>query len=451
MADKKDLTKGNIASTLIKLSLPIMGTSFVQMAYSLTDMLWVGRLGTDAVAAVGTVGFFTWLANAFIILPRIGTEVGVSQSIGQGDDGKVKSYVKNNLQLTIFLAILYSSILIVFRKSLIGFFNLDDTKIVSDAIGYLVIVALGFVFFFLNPIFTAIFNGAGDSKTPFRINSVGLILNVILDPLLIFGIGPFPKLGVAGAAIATVIAQIAGTLLFLIRAKKNKLLFKGIKLFSRPDFAYIGRIIKLGLPSAIQSGIFTTIAIIIARIIASWGSTPIAVQKVGSQIEAISWLSAGGFQTAMAAFVGQNFGAKKEERVRKGYFVGLMIVSVIGIFASLLLFFGAEFLFSIFISEEEAIIQGISYLRILAFSQFFMAIEIMSAGAFYGVGKPMPPAIIGIVFNLLRIPAALILSSTSLGLNGIWWAISISSIFKGLVLTSWYLVFLRKKLSIAIN
>jgi Na+-driven multidrug efflux pump len=184
---------------------------------------------------------------------------------------------------------------------------------------------------------------------------------------------------------------------------------------------------------------------IIARIIAGWGTTAIAVQKVGSQIESISWLTAGGFQSAMSAFIGQNLGARKLDRVKTGYFVGLAIVSVIGVFATVLLFFFAEPLFAVFVEESETITLGIDYLRILAASQLFMCIEITTAGAFYGLGKPFPPPIVGISFNALRIPMAIGLSATSLGLNGIWWAISISSILKGTVLTAWYIILIRKR------
>ncbi|NLL00304.1 MAG: MATE family efflux transporter [Clostridiales bacterium] len=444
MSMTANLTERGITKTLFKLALPIMGTSFVQMAYNLIDMIWVGRIGTGAVAAVGTAGFFTWLANAFILIPKIGAEVGVAQSTGQQNMREVKKYIKHSIQMVIFLALLYGLILIAFRDSFIGFFNLGDEAIIQDAISYLVIVSCGFVFFFINPVLTAIFNGYGDSKTPFIINSIGLLANLVLDPLLIMGIGPFPRLGVAGAAIATIISQGIATLLFIIKSKRALNIFSNIHLFTKPDLAHIVRITKLGLPTALQSGLFSIIGMVLARIIAQWGPTPIAVQKVGSQIESISWMTAGGFQSAMSAFVGQNYGAQKWDRVKKGYYIGIIIVSCIGLFATALLFFGARPLFTIFINEEEAIQQGIQYLRILAFSQLFMCIEIATAGAFNGLGKTIPPSIVGIIFNFIRIPSAIILSSTILGLNGIWWTISMTSILKGIILTSWFVILLRK-------
>lgn len=439
-----NLTEGNILKALFKLAIPIMGTSFVQMAYNMTDLIWVGRIGSRAVAAVGTAGFYTWLAMAFILIPKIGAEVGVAQSAGKNDMKEAKVYIKHSLQMIMAIAIFYGLVLLSFRKPLIGFFDLGEIDVINDAITYLAIISFGIIFYFINPVFTAIFNGYGESRTPFKINSIGLIINMILDPLLILGIGPIPKLEVAGAAIATVIAQATVTLIFIITARKRADLFSELHLLSSPDMDHIKRIVKLGLPVALQSGFFTAIAMVIARIIAQWGPIPIAVQKVGSQIEAISWMTAGGFQTAMSTFVGQNYGARKWTRVFRGYFTGLTIMSVIGIIASLLLIFAARPLFSIFVpGEEETISYGIVYLRILGLSQLFICIESTTAGAFNGLGKTVPPSIIGIFFNALRIPAALFLSSTSLGLDGVWWSISISGILKGLVLTIWYLVMLR--------
>ncbi|MCQ1530035.1 MATE family efflux transporter [Lutispora saccharofermentans] len=439
-----NLTEGSIFKALIKLAMPIIGTSFVQMAYNMTDMIWMGRVGAKEVAAVGTAGFFTWLAMAIILIPKIGAEVGVSQSIGRRDADEAKKYIKHSMQMIIFLAILYGAFLIIFRKPLIGFYKLGEAKIVNDAVTYLVIISIGMVFYTINPVFTAVFNGYGDSKTPFNINVIGLIMNMVLDPLLILGVGPFPRLEAAGAGIATVIAQVTVTIVFIREARKRRELFPGLGLFTRPDIKHIKTIVKLGFPVALQSGLFTIFAMITARIIAQWGPIPIAVQKVGSQIESISWMTAGGFQSAMSAFIGQNYGAKKWDRVFKGYFSGLAIVSIIGIFATCLLIFGARPVFSVFIPEEEAISYGIVYLKILGLSQLFMCIEITTAGAFIGHGKTLPPSIVGILFNALRIPGALILSSTFLGLDGVWWAISISSILKGVVLSTWHILFLKR-------
>jgi putative MATE family efflux protein len=438
-----NLTEGNILKKLVILALPIMGTSLIQMAYNLTDMIWVGVLGSRAVTAIGTAGFFTWLAFAFIIVPKIGAEVGVAQSVGRKNAEETKNYIRHSIQMNVVLAALYGGTIMVFRKQLIGFFNIAGDDIIAMAASYLFIISMGMIFFFLPPVLTAIFNGHGDSRTPFVINTIGLTVNIVLDPLLILGVGPFPQMGVAGAAVATIFAQFVVTMVFIFVIRKKTDFFVAVNFLQKPDWQHIGRIIRFGIPVALQSGAFTVIAMIIARILSGWGPTPIAVQSVGSQIESISWMTAGGFQTALSAFVGQNYGAKKWERIYKGYFTAIGIITVIGIITSCLLIFLPGPIFSIFIREQNVIQDGMIYLRILGVSQLFMCIEITTAGAFNGLGKTIPPSIVGIALNALRIPGALLLS-TALGLNGVWWSISLSSILKGIILTSWFIIFLSR-------
>lgn len=438
---KNNLTEGNILNKLVILALPIMGTSLIQMAYNLTDMLWVSVLGPDAVTAIGTAGFYTWFAFAFIVIPKIGAEVGVAQSVGRKDIVETKNYIRHSIQMNVTMAIIYGIVMMVFRKQLIGFFNLTDVNIQAMSVSYLFIVSIGMLCFFLPPVFTSIFNGHGDSRTPFLINIIGLFVNIVLDPMLILGIGPFPKMGVAGAAVATIFAQFVVTCIFVIVIRRKTDFFLGVNFFQKPDWKHIRKIVKFGLPVSLQSGAFTLIAMIIARILSRWGSTPIAVQSVGSQIESISWMTAGGFQTALSAFVGQNYGAKKWDRIYKGYFTAIGIISVIGVITSSLLIFFPEPIFSIFLREEKVLKEGIIYLRILGVSQFFMCIEIATSGAFNGLGKTVPPSLVGVVMNALRIPGALLLS-IGLGLTGVWWSISLSSVLKGIILTSWFIIFL---------
>ena len=212
MNKRLDLTEGSISEKLIKLALPIMGTSFIQMAYNMIDMIWVGRDGSKAVAAVGTAGFYPWLAMAFIMISKVGGEVKVAQSVGMHDITEAKKYIKSSLELNIILAILYSAIMMAFNKPLIGLFNLGDNEVISMSRNYLIIVSAGMIFTFLNPLFTAIFNGTGNSRTPFIINTCGLLVNILLDPILIFGFHGIPAYGVSGAALATVTAQVIVTI-----------------------------------------------------------------------------------------------------------------------------------------------------------------------------------------------------------------------------------------------
>lgn len=442
-----NLTEGSISNILTKLALPIMGTSFIQMMYNLTDMMWLGRLSTNAVAGAGTAGFFMWFGMSLVLISQIGVSVGVSQAYGRKDMDDAREYISNGMKLDIFIGIIYSLLLVTFRHQVIGFFNLGDPEAIQMAIDYLVIVALGFIFHFINPIYSAIFTASGNSITPFIISSIGLVVNIILDPVLIFGFGGIPAMGVKGAAFATVIAQIVVTLIYVIVSRKNRLLFSHLNLFKLPKKDYIEKIVKLGFPAFLQSGTHASISMILTKILAQWGPIPVAVSSIGSQIESISWMTAEGFSTAISAFVGQNYGAKNYDRVEEGYYKGLKIVGTIGIFATILLIFGGEPIFKIFMPNDLiAIEQGRIYLLILGLSQFFITIEIASAGAFNGVGKTHIPAATGIVLNGLRIPGAIILSSTALGMTGVWWSMSISTVLKGVILTALFIYTIKRGL-----
>ncbi|MEG0952705.1 MAG: MATE family efflux transporter, partial [Niameybacter sp.] len=181
------------------------------------------------------------------------------------------------------------------------------------------------------------------------------------------------------------------------------------------------------------------------RIIAVFGPVPIAVQKVGSQIEAISWMTAGGLSTALGTFTGQNYGAGKYDRIEKGYRVTMGLSIVLGLFATILLVGFGRGLFSIFIPEADAIAGGEVYLRILGYSQLFMCMEITTTGLFNGLGRTYIPSVMSIILTGARIPMAYILSQPNvLGIDGVWWSITISSVVKGLVIVG-ILIYLVKR------
>ena len=446
MSKKIDLTEGGIVEKLIKIAIPIMATSFIQIAYNLTDMMWVGRNGSNSVAAVGTAGFYPWLAMAFIMFSKIGGEVKVAQNMGKKNIKEVKAYIKSSIELNVFLAIAYSLILIIFNKPLIGIFNLGDQQVISMSRNYLVIVGCGMIFYFINPVFVSIFIGLGNSKTPFKINTIGLIANIVLDPLMIFGFGPIPALGVSGAAIATVISQIIVSSVFIgIIIKNNEDYFK-VKYFRNIEWEYFKVLYKLGLPVAIQNALFTLISMAMGVIVASFGPVAIAVQKVGSQIESISWMSADGFAAALATFTGQNYGAGKFDRIEKGSKIAMVGAFIWGSITSIILIFLGKYIFTAFIDETDAILKGTDYLKILGYSQLFMCVEITVTSIFKGLGRTYIPSFVSTTLNLARIPMAIFLSSASiLGLNGIWWSITISSIFKGIIMTLIFVVLFKTR------
>jgi putative MATE family efflux protein len=439
MKETNNLTKASITPTLLKLAIPIIATNFIQTTYGLVDMMWVGKLGSGSVAAVGTASFFVNLAQALFSMILIGTGVKVAQSMGSGKVDKTKEYILNGFFMSIVLGILYMIFILAAQKQLIGFFELRNPKIEQLASQFLIISMIGTVFTFFNMLFSIILNSMGNSGKPFRMNLVGFIMNLILDPLFIFGFGSFDGWGVSGAAIATLFANIIVTILFVLQTRT-------LNIFSRPlsiHTAGMKEVLKMGIPITVQRVTFTIISIIIAKIIVQWGADAIAVQRVGIQIESISYMTIVGLQSAIAAFIGQNYGAKQFKRIHEGYKKALFITVIFGVCISILLIVFPKQLFSIFLTEKASLELGIHYLRIIGFSQVFMCMEIMTIGAFNGIGKTYIPPIFSIIFTALRIPMALVLS-IPFGLNGVWMSIAISSVFKGVVLVLWYKWTLRK-------
>lgn len=436
MRQKIDLLNGPVFSSLTKLALPIMATSLVQMAYNLTDMIWIGRISSSAVASVGAAGMYMWFANGIAVLAKMGGQVKVGHALGAGEKNEACSYARNAIQLSLLLGFCYGILCLVFHHPLIGFFRLNSAEVIHNAEVYLSITCGLVIFSFLNQVFTGILTAMGNSRTSFLATASGLVINIFLDPVLIFGIDPFPRLDVTGAAVATVFAQAAVTVFFLISVRKEPEIFMNLRLFSRPQISVLKAIIRIGLPSSVQSMMFTGISMIIARMVAGFGDAAVAVQKVGSQIESISWMTSDGFSAAVNSFIAQNFGAGNKERAKKGYRCAMMVVLLWGVFCTIVLVFFPAPIFRIFIPEDTVLPMGVDYLRILGVSQLFMCMEITTAGAFSGLGRTLPPSVVSISLTTARIPLALLLISTPLGLNGIWWSITISSICKGLVLTT---------------
>jgi putative MATE family efflux protein len=441
-----DLTQGSIARHLFRLAIPTIGASFMQMTYNLTDMLWLGRLGGDAVASVGVAGFYVWFGISALLMTRVGAEIGVSQSLGRKEPAMALRFVRHALFWAIVISSFIGFLAFLFAPDLIGVFGISSATVNEEGARYLRIVSLGFVFMFTNPTFSGIYNGMGNSRSPFLYMSAGVGLNLVLDPILIFGFWVIPGMGVSGAAWATFISQFIVFSIFvyklIIRSEMMPLELRKFKF----DRSISGRIFKLGIPVASESALFAVFAMVIAKMVAGYGAIAIAVQSIGGQIEAISWMTSSGFATALGSYTGQNFGAGNWARIRSGFKFTLLIGTVLGLPVTLLfLFFGKE-LFSVFLSDPEPQRLGAVYLRILAISQLFMIYEIITRGAFNGVGKTVPPSLTGIVFTGLRIPLALwLMSYPSLGLFGAWWAISITSLFKGTVLPIWFATLLRRQ------
>ncbi len=456
MKNKIDLTTGSILGKLLIVAIPTLFTSIIQMTYNLTDMFWVGKvwnMGLDpdeAIAGIGTAAYYVWFGFGLILLAKIGTSVLISQSAGKNDVKLITRYGNSGFVLMLLFAAIYTLFGFFGVNLYVGLFNIESLNVSMYATDYMQIVSLFGISLFMVNFFNGVNDGLGKTVNTLVITASGLILNIVLDPFFIleevniFGI-IFPGLGLAvrGAAIATVIAQ-AFVLFIYIVFYSTKFRPFPINLKKYFSFKLVKDIWKIGLPIGIQSMLFTSISIVIGIMIVPYGEAVMAIQRVGSQIEAVAWMIASGFQVALASYVGQNFGAGRYDRIKAGYFTALKLLVPYGIIVNIVLFVFAEQLFGLFFVNPSTLAIGKTYLEILSISQLFMIIELTTAGAFNGLGKTKIPSSVGIIGNGLRIPLAIVFS-VSLGYAGIWWVVSISSIIKGSVLTAWFIIYLYKK------
>lgn len=433
---KIDLTEGKVFNVLFSLALPIMGGSFLQFSYNIIDMFWVGGLGSNAVASVGSASFLIGLGYSINALVVTGTGIKTAQAIGEKDENRTNQYINTGFLLNGIIGIVYALIMILGSKYFISFLNLTNIAIQNDTFHYLMISAPTLFFAFYNIFYTRIFGSFGNNKEAFKISLVGIIINIILDPIFIY----IFKFGVLGVGIATLIANVVMFLLFIVRGKN---VFK-IQLLSGVDLEKSRDIVRLGFPMAFQRVLFTFVNIILAKIIAKFGSDAIAAQKIGLQIESINYMIIGGLNGAIASFSGQNFGAKKDRRIDEGYRIALLLGIIYTLVTAIIFIYTPEPLIRLFVSEENTVSIASRYLQIIAISQVFSAIEMVTNGLFMGIGLPRISANVSIFYTILRIPMAIILIPY-LGVNGIWWSISVSSILKGITLFLVYKLRIRKR------
>lgn len=429
-----NLTEGSIIKKLFLVALPVLMTSLAQMAYNLADMFWIGHVDniglieSEAISAVGTAGMVAWFSFGIILIAKIGTSVRVSHAAGNNDGSGISKYASNGLLLQIIFGVLFTIVTLLFKKQMLSVFNIQNEHVTAYALTYLSILSIGFTFQFLSNGFLSINEGLGKTKTNFFILLIGVSLNIVLDPLFILVF----RMDVAGAALATIISQGVSLLGFIIYyyLKNQSVHAFSFKSF---DLDAMKKIISVGLPAGLQSLLFTTISIVITRFIYQFGDQVVTAQRIGVQIEQFTWMIAGGFQTALTVYVGQNFGANQYERIRKGVLTLSAILIPYSILVSLMLYFIPGSIMKIFVDDPVVIEKGARYLLIISLAQIFMMMESIGTGLFNGLGKTLLPSISGIINNLVRIPIALYLMK-SIQEDGIWWSLNISDILKGTIL-----------------
>ena len=436
------MKKKPILPLLASMAMPMVLSMLVNSLYNIVDSFFVAKISEQAMTALSLVFPVQNFINAVAIGFGVGINAQISFQLGAKNIKNANIAATHGMLFNIIHGIIFTVICIPFMPVFLSMFT-KAQEVISSGVQYSTIAFAFSTVIMISLSFEKIFQAVGRMKLTMISLMIGCISNIILDPLLIFGIGPFARMEAAGAAIATVTAQVIVTAVFLVKAVRDQEFLGNVRIWEVVPVSYMKTMVGLGLPSAIQNLIYAGISMVLTRFVAVWGDAAVAVQRVGSQIESISWMTADGFAASINSFAGQNFGGKRYDRVQKGYFVAAACMFVWGTFCSFLLIFGAQPIFRLFIQETDVIPMGVQYLTVLGLSQMFMCIESMTVGALSGIGKTFLSSIISISLTSARVPLAFLLQRTPLGLNGVWWALSLTSVAKGIIFFIVYLKVLK--------
>ncbi len=436
----KDLTKINVTKALLIVAIPTMISSLLQFSYNIIDMYFIGQydLSGSLIASIGSASLFVGLAIGINFLTVLGSGIKTAQAIGKNDDFEFKSYASTGLFMNVALGLILTFILFVFAPFFISLLGLTEDIVVDNAIIYLRVYSFALLFNYINSYHTRIMSSMGMSKSSMKINAIGIIVNIILDPLLIFVF----NFGLVGACVATIISNAIVTILFSV---KNKNIFNlDISLF---DKLKAKTILSLSYPYVIQRIIFGIIGVIMGKIMIYAGSSSaIAGQRLGLQIESVTLMVVGGLLASVSAFTGQNYGAEEYDRIKKGFNTAILIgICYSFITGSIFLLFGEQII-GLFTTDQQTIYYGASYIKLIALTQAFAVLEMVGNGLYNGISKPKVPTVISISITPLRIIFALLLIP-HMGAIGVFVGIILTTIIKGILSFSYYQLKVKPNLS----
>jgi len=430
---------GPLSRQIWRLFWPACTVMLFETANTVANLFWVAKLGTQPVAGVVSSMFIFWLAFSLLNIVTSGVIATVSRCLGAQKVELARHYATQALLFALAFGLLVGTGGVVFGKQ---FFQWMGNAPEVAALGYRYLSALSVFLPFLFGAETAasIFRASGDTKTPMMVTGSALIFNIVLNPFLIFGLGPFPRLEMAGAGLSTGIAYTAELLTFLFIIKKKRPPFAPLlSARIKPDYRTIGEITRIGLPVSISGISFTVVYLFLDNLASSFGVFALAALGFGNRIEAVSFLTCFAFSVAAATLVGQYLGAKDPKGAERAAYKTLFYAMAVTGSLSLFFLILANPIVRIFSSDGAVIDAAVAYLRIIALSQVFMGFEIVLEGAFAGAGNTLPAMLISVSGSVARIPLAYLFARTlNLGVPGIWWALTLTTIVRGAVTLFWF-------------
>jgi putative MATE family efflux protein len=427
------LITGNISRSIWTLAAPMMIGGALEDLFSMVDLYFVGRLGHIEVAALGIAGTVVAILMMMVQGITVGTTALIAHFTGD------KNYEEADIVLgqTFILGLIGSFIMYI-----VAVFLVEPILILFGAKGEVLIYAADYlkitfgwsiVIFFFEGVNQAL-RGSGDAQMPLKALIIANILNIILDPLLIMGYGPFPQMGVAGAAIATALTRGIGFIfLFLHLTVGHSTLHFKVR-HTKPNLFLMKRIISIGSFSSLQVFIREVSFLFLMRLVASFGAITLAAYGIGARLRMVIMVPGLGFANSASVLLGQNMGAKQPERATESTWRTVLYYEFIAISLATIFIIFAPQLVAIFAKQPEVIRIGTSFLRYLGVTFPFLALSLVLGQAMNGAGDTAAPTIINAIAQLgVRIPLAYIFALVvGMGSSGIWLGINASDIAQGL-------------------
>ena len=437
----RSLTEGSIAGALVRLSVPIIVANVLATAYQLTDTWWVGRLSDKAVAAVTLCFPINFLMIAAGGGLAIAGSVLIAQYKGRGEERAMNHVTAQTLIMVLTVAVLISTIGYFFSEPIMRFMGAKD-DVLPDAVRFMQITFLGFIFVFAFFVYQALMRGIGVVQAPMLIVLLTVILNFALDPLFMFGWGPIPAMGVAGAGMATLSTQaLAAAIGFALLFSGSQGLRPRLADFW-PDWNVIRRTFTLGLPASVEQATRALSMVMMTLLVASFATIDVAAYGVGIRVLTFVVIPAMGVSMATSTLVAQNLGAGKVDRAEQTDLIASLMSFFIPTVGGVFLFVFSVPLATFFVPKSpEAIAASAHFLRIISLALGCIGLQHTLTGTLRGAGNTMAAMVLTIVSAwVIQFPLAYAMSRhTSLGVDGIWWSHPIGMLISALVCLAWFL------------
>ena len=423
----QDLTGGSLTGHLLKTTSFMLVSMVFQSLYVLIDLYWVGRLGTEAVAAVGISANLSFVVLAISQMLGVGTTTVVSHAAGRKEHSLATHLFNQSQVLSMVAGVIFLAIAMLFRSSYAAALSADATMQTLTGeylLWFIPAMALQFAMVAMG----AALRGTGNFKPGMIVQTGTVIINIVLAPVLIFGWGPFPAMGVSGAAVATFVAIVVGVIWLSYYFLDRDAYLRFHPADWRPKFRVWGQLLKIGLPAGVEFGLMGVYMVVVYVISRRFGAAAQAGFGIGFRIVQSAFLPIVALGFAVAPVAGQNFGARKGDRVRAVFKTAASIAAVTMLTLGVGIYLAAPLLVRLFSSDPEVIHVGVDYLHVVTINFVASGITFVSASMFQGMGNTLPSLATSALRMVVSIVPAIVLSHRpEFALTWIWWLTVVST------------------------